>query len=109
MLWRRRAADLTKRASPCILAPNPGLRPDFTKELSGLTDVTRRAWDHESMKILIGVVLVAVVLSLGSALFQMTSRHGDPAKVNAAFAWRIAFSALLVVLLLASWKFGLLE
>lgn len=61
------------------------------------------------MKILIGIAFIAVVLSLGSALFHMTSPHGDPAKVTRAFAWRIAFSAALIVLLFGSWAFGLLE
>jgi hypothetical protein len=61
------------------------------------------------LKILIGIVFVAVILSLGSALFHMTSRHRDSRKVTQAFAWRVGLSALLIVLLLVSWKFGLLE
>lgn len=61
------------------------------------------------MKILIGIVFIAVILSLGSALFHMSSRNSDPSKVTAAFAWRVGLSALLIVLLLVSWKFGLLE
>ena len=60
------------------------------------------------MKILIGVVFIAVIFSLGSALYYMTSRKSDSTKVTRAFAWRIALSALLIVLLLASWKYDLL-
>ena len=61
------------------------------------------------MKLLIAIVFVAVVFSLGSALFHMTSSDHDPAKVNRALMWRVGFSLLLIVLLLVSWKFGLLE
>ncbi|MGH8168437.1 MAG: twin transmembrane helix small protein [Woeseiaceae bacterium] len=61
------------------------------------------------MKILIGIVFVAVIFSLGSALFYMTSQHSDPAKVTRALAWRVGLSALLIVLLLVSWKFDLIE
>lgn len=61
------------------------------------------------MKILIGVVFIAVIFSLGSALYHMTSRKSDSAQVTKAFAWRIGLSALLIVLLLISWKFGLIE
>jgi hypothetical protein len=61
------------------------------------------------LKLLIAIVFVAVVFSLGSALFHMTSSDHDPAKVNQALMWRVGFSLLLIVLLLVSWKFGLLE
>lgn len=61
------------------------------------------------MKILIGIVFVAVIFNLGSALYQMTSQKGNSAGVTRAFAWRIGLSALLIVLLLVSWKFGLIE
>lgn len=61
------------------------------------------------MKILIGVVFIAVIFSLGSALYHMTSRKNDSAQVTRAFVWRIALSAFLIVLLLVSWKYGLLE
>ena len=61
------------------------------------------------MKLLIAIVFVAVVFSLGSALFHMTSSNHDPARVNRALMWRVGFSLLLIVLLLISWKFGLLE
>lgn len=61
------------------------------------------------MKILIGIVFIAVIFSLGSALYHVTSRKGDPAQVTKAFAWRVGLSALLIVLLIVSWKFGLIE
>lgn len=61
------------------------------------------------MKLLIAIVFIAVVFSLGSALFHMTSADHDPAKANRALMWRVGFSILLIVLLLVSWKFDLLE
>jgi hypothetical protein len=61
------------------------------------------------VKILIGIVFLAVIFSLGSALYHMTSRKSSSAQVTKAFAWRVGLSALLIVLLLVSWKFGLLE
>lgn len=61
------------------------------------------------MKILIGIVFIAVIFSLGSALYHMTSRKSDSAQVTRAFAWRVALSALLIILLVISWKFGLIE
>ena len=61
------------------------------------------------MKILIGIVFVAIIFSLGSALFNMSSRDRDPAAMNRALAWRVGLSALLIVMLLASWQLGLIE
>lgn len=61
------------------------------------------------MKLLIGIVFVAVIFSLGSALYHMTSRKSDSAQVTRAFGWRVALSALLIVLLLISWKYGLID
>jgi hypothetical protein len=60
------------------------------------------------VKILIGIVFLAVIFSLGSALYHMTSRKSDSAQVTRAFVWRIALSVLLIVLLLVSWKYDLL-
>ena len=61
------------------------------------------------MKLLIGLAFAAVVFSLGSALFHMTSRNRDPEKFNRALMWRVTFSMLLIVLLLVAWWLELLE
>jgi hypothetical protein len=61
------------------------------------------------VKVLIGIVFVAVIFSLGSALYHMTSPKSGSAQVTNAFGWRVALSALLIVLLLVSWKYGLIE
>lgn len=60
------------------------------------------------MKLLIGIVFIAVIFSLGSALFYMTSGHRDPSKVTRALVWRVGLSAFLIVLLIISWQFDLL-
>lgn len=61
------------------------------------------------MKLLIALAFIGVVFSLGSALFQMTSRERDPARFNRALMWRVGFSLLLVVLLLIAYWLDLLE
>jgi len=61
------------------------------------------------VKILIGIVFIAVVFSLGSAMFHMSSKNHDPAAMNRALAWRVGLSALLIGLLLVSWQLGVLE
>jgi hypothetical protein len=61
------------------------------------------------LKLLIAIAFIAVIFNLGSALFHMTSGDHDPAKVNRAMMWRVGFSILLIVLLLLSWRFDLLE
>jgi hypothetical protein len=61
------------------------------------------------VKLLIALAFGGVVFSLGSALFQMTSRERHPAKFTRALMWRVAFSMLLVVLLLVAYWFDLLD
>lgn len=61
------------------------------------------------MKLLIGLAFAGVVFSLGSALFHLTSRQRDPEKFNRALMWRVAFSIVLIVLLLVAYRFELLE
>jgi hypothetical protein len=61
------------------------------------------------VKLLIGLAFAGIVFSLGSALFHMSSRQHDPEKLNRALMWRVAFSVLLIVLLLVAWRFELLE
>lgn len=61
------------------------------------------------MKILVVILLVAIFISLGSALYQIASRHGDSSKVTRAFALRVGLSAALIVLLVLSWWFGWIE
>jgi hypothetical protein len=58
------------------------------------------------MKPLIVLVLLAVIASLGKALFSMTSGPENSARVVEALSWRIGLSVALFVSLLVSYHFG---
>lgn len=60
------------------------------------------------IKILILLVLIAIVVSLGSALFQLSSSRGDPKKMARALTVRIGLSLVLFVLLMIAWYAGLI-
>jgi hypothetical protein len=61
------------------------------------------------MKILIAVALLAIVASLGQALFAMSSGPNNSAKVVRALTVRIALSLALFVALMLGWYLGLIE
>jgi hypothetical protein len=61
------------------------------------------------MKGLIIGTLVAIVLSLGHAMFSMVSGPQDNKRMVNALSVRVGLSVLLFVLLLISWHFGLIE
>ena len=52
------------------------------------------------------VVLIAIVASLGSALFHLASPGRDPKKMVRALTWRIALSVALFLLLMLAWRLG---
>lgn len=60
------------------------------------------------IKILILGVLVAIVASLGSALFHLSSGKGDSKKMVRALTVRIVLSVVLFLLLFVAWYFGLI-
>ena len=61
------------------------------------------------MKLIIAVILLAIIFSLGSALYQIMSRKGESKNVTRAFAIRIGLSVLLLAVLLVSWQAGWLN
>jgi hypothetical protein len=61
------------------------------------------------VKILIAVALIAVVVSLGQALFAMSSGPQNSARVLRALTVRISVSVALFVALMVAWHFGLIE
>ena len=65
------------------------------------------------MKYLVAVAFVAILASLGSALYFMMKdgRDGKPKTNNMAraLAFRVGFSILLFVCILLAWKFGYLK
>ena len=58
------------------------------------------------MKPLIVLVLLAIIFSLGKALFSMSSGPEHSARVVEALSWRIGLSVALFVSLLVSSHFG---
>ena len=65
------------------------------------------------MKYLVAVAFVAILASLGSALYFMMKdgQDGKPKTNNVAraLAFRVGFSILLFVCILLAWKFGYLK
>ena len=58
----------------------------------------------EPFRLLVVAVLIAIVASLGSALFHLGSGRGDGAKMARALTWRIGLSVSLFLLLLFAWS-----
>ena len=65
------------------------------------------------IKIIILVVIVAIVISLGSALFAMMTGGNDNKEKSEqmfkALVWRIGLSIVLFILLLLAYSLGLIE
>jgi len=59
--------------------------------------------------LLIVVILIAIIFSLGAALFQMATGKGDSGKMLKALIWRIGLSVALFLLLLLAWRAGLIK
>jgi len=58
----------------------------------------------------LGILLVffAIVVSLGSALFQLVRTHGDSRKLARALTIRVSLSLALFILLMVAWYAGLI-
>jgi hypothetical protein len=61
------------------------------------------------VKILIAIALIAVVVSLGQALFAMASGPQNSGRVLRALTVRISVSVALFIGLMVAWYFGLIE
>ena len=65
------------------------------------------------MKILVLLGFLAIVASLGSALFFMLRTQQDDAasgkRMARALAWRVGLSVVLFVCLLLAWKLGYIQ
>ena len=61
------------------------------------------------IKLLAVLMLVAIVFSLGSALFHLSRGEGDSRKLVRSLTWRIGLSVLLFVLLLCAYWAGLIQ
>lgn len=54
----------------------------------------------ELFKLVVIGTLIAIVVSLGKALFHLSSGHGDSNRTVRALTWRIALSVGLLMLML---------
>ena len=63
----------------------------------------------ELLKIAIFVVLGAIVVSLGSALYHLATGNGDSKKMMNSLVVRISLSLALFVLIMIGWKVGLIR
>jgi cytochrome bd-type quinol oxidase subunit 2 len=59
-------------------------------------------------RLLIIAALIAIIWTLGSALFQL-SRGGDSRKLLRSLTWRVGLSVGLFVLLFVAWRMGLIH
>jgi cytochrome bd-type quinol oxidase subunit 2 len=60
------------------------------------------------IKLLVVCLLVAIVASLGSALFQLSRGQGDSRRMLRALSVRVALSIALFALLMIAWWAGLI-
>jgi cytochrome bd-type quinol oxidase subunit 2 len=60
------------------------------------------------IRLLIIGILVAIVVSLGSALFHLSRKTGDSRKLARDLTIRIGLSVALFILLMVAWHFGLI-
>ena len=63
----------------------------------------------EPIKILIIIILFAIVGSLGSALYHLSSGKGDSKKMARALTIRVGLSLVLFILLMLAWAGGLIS
>ena len=63
----------------------------------------------EPIKLLLVLVLAAIVVSLGVALYQLASGHGDSGNMLRSLKVRIGLSVALFVLLMIAWRLGLIS
>ncbi len=69
--------------------------------------------DNASMTYLVALAFLAILASLGTALFFMMKdgRQGQPktSHMARALAFRVGFSVLLFICLLIAWKLGYIQ
>jgi hypothetical protein len=63
----------------------------------------------ELIKVAIFVILAAIVLSLGTALFHLATGKGDSTRMVRSLTVRICLSVLLFALLMAAWRMGVIQ
>jgi hypothetical protein len=62
-----------------------------------------------AFKFLIILMLVAIVASLGSALWHLSRGGGDSRRMFRSLALRVGLSVALFILLMLAWRLGLIK
>ncbi|MEJ0037245.1 MAG: twin transmembrane helix small protein [Gammaproteobacteria bacterium] len=60
-------------------------------------------------KIIVIAVFIGILVSLGSALYQLSRHGGDSKKMVRALAIRVGLSIALFLLLMILWYLGIIE
>jgi hypothetical protein len=63
----------------------------------------------DPIKLLVLLVLGAIVVSLGVALYQLSSGRGHSGNMLRSLTVRIALSVVLFILLMLAWRLGLIS
>ncbi|MBM4198544.1 MAG: twin transmembrane helix small protein [Gammaproteobacteria bacterium] len=63
----------------------------------------------EIFRIIVGLVMLGIVFSLGSALFHLMTDKGDSKKMVRALTLRVTLSVGLFLALMAAWAAGLIQ
>ena len=61
------------------------------------------------IKVAVVVVLMAIVASLGVALYHLATDRGESQKLVRSLTVRIVLSVALFLLLMLAWRFGLIH
>ncbi len=61
------------------------------------------------MKYIVFILLAAIIISLGSGLFYLSSKNHDSEKIQYALRIRVALSAILILFLVISYLSGWIE
>jgi len=61
------------------------------------------------VRIAVLVLFIAIVGSLGSALYQLSSARGDSGRMLRSLMWRVGLSLGLFALLMLAWLAGLIR
>jgi hypothetical protein len=60
-------------------------------------------------RLIVIAVLIAIVASLGSALFQLSRGQGDSGRMLRALTWRVGLSVGLFLALVILWRLGYIQ
>lgn len=63
----------------------------------------------EWIRLAVIVVLVAIIVSLGVALYHLATDRGESKKLVNSLTVRIVLSVVLFLLLMLAWRFGLVR